>query len=128
MKKMTFASLVFLIFCGLLIALPAFADPILGKMTAYTIQCDGTARSLKNTAQTINKNIVSFRFFVPSANAVFFGGSDVNTTVGSGGKGMPYCSTAGTCVKDTDTIDGNPAEVYCKSGSTVQVVVFAGVK
>jgi hypothetical protein len=128
MKKLTFGSLVFLMFCGLIISLPVLADPILGKVTAYTVQCDGTARSLANSSPALARNIVSFRFFVPSANAVFIGGSDVNTTVGAGGKGMPYCSTAGTCVKDTDTIDGTPSEVYCRSGSTVQVVVFAGAK
>jgi hypothetical protein len=129
MKKMTFASLAFLLICGLLIALPAFADPILGRMTSYTVACSGTARTLANSAQTLNRNIVSFRFFVPSGTAVFIGDSNVNTTVGSGGTGMPYCSSAGNCVADTDTIDGNPANLYCRTaGSTIQVVVLAGVK
>lgn len=127
MRKFTVFSAVFLFLMVMLITVPAIADPIVGRSQAYTVQCDGTARSLALSGNTLNRSIVSFRFFVPGSNAVFIGGSDVNTTVGSGGTGMPYCSTS-SCTGATDTIDGNPANFFCRSGSTVQVVVLGGVR
>lgn len=121
---------IFLTILGLLIfAYPVLADPILGGFRVYTVSCDGTTKTLAPsdavTAPNKKRSFVSFRWWVNSATPVFIGDSDVATT----STGMPYCTDTASCVLATDTADGNPANLHCKTGgSSVNVLVFGGVK
>jgi hypothetical protein len=102
-------------------AIPALADPVLGSFKVYQVTCNGTAA--KMGPSNYSKQIVSFRWWVNSATPVFVGGSDVNTT----DKGFPYCTDTASCALATDTADGPPSELWCRTaGSSVIVTIFGG--
>ncbi len=93
---------------------PAFADGgTIGLTRAYQVPCNSTARTLAPSGVNSTKN--SFKFKVTGA-AVFFGGSDVDTST----KGFPYN------IGDIDSYDANPGAVWCKSAGSATVTILAG--
>lgn len=123
MKKFIFATMFALgsvyLFTSPVVAL---ADP-LGKFRTYQITCTGTAARMIPTDDP--RTFQAFKFWVNNATEVYMGGSDVTTTT----KGLPYCTTAANCVAAYDSVDGNPAEFYCRTaGGSITVTVLAGRK
>lgn len=101
-------------------AIPAHAlsDP-LGRLRVYTFACGTSAAQVLPTGAP--RSAKAMRLWNNSTTPVFLGGADVNTST----LGWPICTDTAVCEQASFPIDSNPV-VYCVTGSTVNIKVFAG--
>jgi hypothetical protein len=100
----------------------ALSDPV-GEYQVFVHACTGATSRIESP--TTGKSFKAFQLWNNSTTPVFFGGSDVNTATDGTAKGWPICTNTAACPRAFQEVDGIPTSLYCKAGSSVNILIWA---